>query len=463
VTGRIGVVGGGLAGITAALRCADAGHAVTLVEARPRLGGLATSFARGPLEIDNGQHVFLRCCTAYRALLERLGVSDQVDLHDRLDVPVLAGNRSRARLRRTGLPAPLHLAGALLRYHPLSVLERARAVVAALALRTVDPNDPATDARTFGSWLAAHGQHERATSALWDLIGVATLNSRAADASLALAAMVFRVGLLTDATAGDIGRARVPLGKLHDTAAAAALRAAGVEVRTATRAKALEPKTDGWVLRVADRQAVEEDLAVDGVICAVPPAEADRLLPSDALDLPPDWVESLGAAPIVNVHLIYDRQVLDVPFAAGLIEPVQWVFDRTAASGLHAAHPAPAQYLAVSISAADAEIRTPTAQLRERVVPAMEALLPDARDARLLDFFVTREPAATFRAAPGSARLRPQQRTSRAALAVAGAWTATGWPATMEGAVRSGEAAAAAVLDEIRPAHTGRPALGATA
>ncbi|HEY0814217.1 MAG TPA: hydroxysqualene dehydroxylase HpnE [Pseudonocardia sp.] len=463
MSGRIGVIGGGLAGITAALRCADAGHRVTLVEARPRLGGLATSFARGQLEIDNGQHVFLRCCTAYRALLERLGVADQVDVQDRLDVPVLTPDGRRARLRRTGLPAPLHLAGALLRYHPLSAVERARAVLAVLALRTVDPDDAATDARSFGAWLAAHGQHERATAALWDLIGVATLNAHAADASLALAAMVFRVGLLTDAAGGDIGRARVPLGRLHDTAAAAALARAGVEVRTATRVRVLEPKPDGWVLRVTDRQAGEADLAVDGVVCAVPPAEAHRLLPPDALALPTGWVEGLGAAPIVNVHLVYDRPVLDVPFAAGLGGPVQWVFDRTHASGLPAVHPPPAQYLAVSISAADAEIGLSTARLRERVVPALAALLPAARDARLLDFFVTREPAATFRSAPGCARLRPQQRTARAGLAVAGAWTATGWPATMEGAVRSGEAAAGAVLDETRPALAAGPALGATA
>jgi hypothetical protein len=206
---RIGVVGGGLAGITAALRCADAGHTVTLVEARPRLGGLATAFRRGPLEVDNGQHVFLRCCTAYRALLDRLGVADQVVLEDRLDVPVLVPGRPPARLYRTGLPAPLHLAGALLRYHPLPVAQRARAVAAALTLRAVDPADPATDEQSFGAWLAAHGQRAAAVAALWDLIGVATLNAHADDASLALAATVFRTLLLTDArqaTSGGPGR-----------------------------------------------------------------------------------------------------------------------------------------------------------------------------------------------------------------------------------------------------------------
>jgi squalene-associated FAD-dependent desaturase len=456
---RIGVIGGGLAGITAALRCADAGHAVTLVEVRSRLGGRATSFRRGALEIDNGQHVFLRCCTAYRGLLDRLGVADQVVLQDHLDVPVLVPGRPRARLHRTGLPAPLHLAGALLRYHPLSVAERVRAVTAALALRAADPADPATDGQSFGAWLAAHGQRASAVAALWDLIGVATLNAHADDASLALAATVFRTGLLTDAAAGDIGRARVPLGRLHDAGAAAALHRAGVAVRRATRVRTLEPRDDGWALRVESRDSGAAELAVDGVVCAVPPAEAHRLLPPGALALPAGWVEGLGAAPIVNVHLVYDRPVLDAPFAAGLDRLVQWIFDRTAASGLRRAYAEPAQYLAVSISAADREVRTSATTLRHQVVPALEALLPAAKEARMLDFFVTREPAATFRPAPGSGRLRPPQRTARPGLAVAGAWTATGWPATMEGAVRSGEAAADAVLGAAAP----RSALEATA
>ncbi len=124
---RVGVVGGGLAGITAALRCADAGKDVVLFEARSALGGLTTSFRRGPLVVDNGQHVFLRCCTAYRALLDRLGVADQVTLQDRLDIEVREPGRARsARLRRNGLPAPLHLAGSLLRYAPLSPADRIR-------------------------------------------------------------------------------------------------------------------------------------------------------------------------------------------------------------------------------------------------------------------------------------------------------------------------------------------------
>jgi uncharacterized protein with NAD-binding domain and iron-sulfur cluster len=189
-----------------------------------------------------------------------------------------------------------------------------------------------------------------------------------------------------------------------------------------------------------------EESVVDQLICAVPPAATERLLPEGAVDLPRGWSAALGSSPIVNVHVVYDRRVLDTPFAAGVDTPVQWVFDRTEQSGLHRVHSAPAQYVAVSLSAADDVIRTPTARLREQMLPALAALLPAARDARVLDFFVTREPHATFRPAPGTGALRPPPHTRTPGLFLAGAWTDTGWPATMEGAVRSGNAAADAAL-----------------
>jgi len=439
----VAVIGGGLAGVTAALRCADAGAEVVLLEARSRLGGVAGSFRRGDLNVDTGQHVFLRCCTSYRALLERLGVADLVTLQDRLDIPVHVPGRRPARLRRSGLPAPLHLGGALLRYRPLPLADRLRLVRCALALRGVDAAAPATDAQSFGGWLGEHGQSARAIEGLWDLVGIATLNARAADASLAPAATVFQLGLLTDAAAGDIGWARVPLGHLHDDAATRALREAGATVRTSTRVRSLVPGNGGWRIGTDDRSERQEDLLVDHIVCAVPPTAARRLLPEGAVDLPPGWAEGLGSSPIVNVHVVYDRPVLDTPFAAGVDTPVQWVFDRTGQSGLHrAGHPAPAQYLAVSLSAADDVIAEPVASIRERMLPALAALLPAARDARVLEFFVTREPHATFRPAPGTAALRPPARTALPGLTLAGAWTDTGWPATMEGAVRSGDAAA---------------------
>lgn len=435
------VVGGGLAGITAALDLADAGRDVLLLESRPWLGGLASSFRRGELTVDTGQHVFLRCCTAYRGLLERLGVTELTHLQPRLDIPVL-GAGAPARLRRDPLPAPLHLARALLTYGPLTVAGRVRAARTVLALGRVDP---AVDDVTFGAWLAGHGQDARAVGALWDLIGVATLNLPAAEASLGPAAFVFRTGLLTEAGAGDLGWSRVPLGRLHSEATAAALAAAGARVRTGARVRALEQCGEEWQL-VLDTDTIP----AEQVVLAVPPPAAEALLPGGGTHAPPGWSERLGASPIVNVHVHYDRRVTDLDFFAAVESPVQWAFDRTEGSGVAAG-----QYLAVSLSAAGREIDQRAADVVGEVVPALAALLPGAAGAEVLDAWVTRERTATFRAAPGSAALRPAAATGVPGVALAGAWTATGWPATMEGAVRSGHSAAEVLLTERRPARTG--------
>jgi squalene-associated FAD-dependent desaturase len=466
------VIGGGLAGTTAALALADAGLDVTLTEARPRLGGLAFSFTRGELTVDNGQHVFLRCCVAYRRFLDRIGASDLVTLQDRLDVPVVdadaPGPRPRlGRLRRQALPVPLHLAASLATYPHLSLTERASVGRAALALKKLDPADPALDAVDFASWLRAHGQSARTIEALWDLVGIATLNATAENASLGLAAMVFRTGLLSDSGAADIGWASAPLGELHDTRARAALDKAGV--RTLLRARAAgiarvaaaaplpvggpdaEPQTaeqDGggpWEVAVETGPGRGERLTADVVLLAVPQRETHALLPEGAL-ADPDALLRIGTAPILNVHVVYDREVLRRPFFAALGSPVQWVFDRTGHSGQAAG----GQYLALSQSAAHDEIDLPVAALRERYLPELERLLPAARGAVVRDFFVTRERTATFAPAPGVGALRPGSRTRAPGIYVAGAWTATGWPATMESAVRSGLQASRAALTALR-------------
>jgi hydroxysqualene dehydroxylase len=430
---KVAVIGGGLAGITAALRCADGGARVTLFEGKPRLGGLTHSFKRGDLDVDNGQHVFLRCCTSYLGLIDRLGARDDVILQRRLAIPIVSPGKTRVWLRRDALPAPTHLGRSLLGYSPLSVAERLRFITAALALRRVDLDAPATDAQSFGAWLTAHGQSRRAIDTMWDLVGIATLNARAADASLALAAKVFQTGLLTKASAADIGWSRVPLGELHGTAGARALSAAGVEVLTSAKVSSVRREDGTW--RIDGRP-------FDGVISAVPPEVASRLLP---ISLPGE----LGTSPIVNLHVVFDRKVLDQPFVAAIDSPLQWVFDRTEQSGL-----TEGQYIAVSLSAADDLIDVPVAELRSRMLPALSALLPAARTASVRDFFVTRERHATFRAAPGTARLRPPAATALPGLWLAGAWTATGWPATMEGAVRSGESAASGLLNQLSAMST---------
>jgi squalene-associated FAD-dependent desaturase len=475
VRGRVVVVGGGLAGITAAIALAESGADVTLLEARPRLGGATCSFHRDGLIVDTGQHVFLGCCSAYRGLLAKLGMTEHAPLQDRFDVTVLAPGRPagqpgagqpgasqprRARLRRTALPGPLHMLPALGRYPFLSWAERAQVARPALAMRRVDPAAPAADTERFGDWLAARGQSERARRALWDLFSVSALNIAGDDASLALAATVVKTGLLGKNNAADIGVAALPLGELHGDAAATLLTKLGAQVIMGAKVSAIEDGaieagaieagaiegTEGQNARFRVRlgRGEDADLAADAVVLAVPHEKAAPLIPPDALPsgTVAGWA-GLGASPIVNVHVIYDRPVTDLPFAAAIDSPVQWVFDRTRISGMTAANRGgPGQYLAISLSAADEYADVPAARLREQFVPALAELFPAARDAQVTEFFVTRERRATFRQAPGSGALRPKAATRRPGLVLAGAWTDTGWPDTMEGAVRSGLAAA---------------------
>ncbi|MCX5401091.1 hydroxysqualene dehydroxylase HpnE [Streptomyces sp. NBC_00102] len=445
---RAVVVGGGLAGITSALRLADAGLDVTLLEGRPRLGGLAFSFRRGDLTVDNGQHVYLRCCTAYRWFLDRVGAAGLAPLQDRLDVPVLDVGRPAGprlgRLRRTNLPVPLHLAGGLAAYPHLSLAEKAGVGRAALALGRLDPADPALDDVSFADWLRRYGQSPRTVEALWDLVGVATLNATAENASMALAAMVFKTGLLSEPGAADIGWAAVPLGELHDTLARKALDAAGVRTELRAKATSLTRAEDGtWTV-----ETESERIGADTVVLALPQRETHALLPAGAIE-DQDRLLAIEDAPILNVHVVYDRRVLRRPFFAALGSPVQWVFDRTEPSGLRGG----GQYLALSQSAAREEIDLPVAELRARYLPELERLFPAARGAGIRDFFVTRERTATFAPTPGTGRLRPGARTGLPGLALAGAWTATGWPATMEGAVRSGTTAATTALQGLRSPH----------
>jgi uncharacterized protein with NAD-binding domain and iron-sulfur cluster len=468
------VVGGGLAGITAAIALREAGARVTLLEARPRLGGATCSFTRDGLVIDNGQHVFLGCCSAYRELLARLDMTGAVSVQDRFDVTVLSP-AGRARLRRTGLPGPLHMGQALAGYSFLTLGERLRVTRAALAMMRLDPRRPALDGERLGDWLAARGQGERARRVLWDLFTVSALNVAGDDASMALAATVVKTALLGAKDAADIGVPTVPLGDLHGQAGAKLLDQLGADVRMGAKVAAVQAAGDGgFLVRLTDRAArphstpfirnenpapdhrpqgggpvgdpeIQADGPVshaDAVVLAVPPDAAARLVPAGlawggraagGTGPGPDRWRELGASPIVNVHMIYDRRVTRLPFAAAVDSPVQWVFDRTRSSGLAAG-----QYLAVSLSAADDLVDVPAAKLRERFVPALEDLFPAARDARITDFFVTRERRATFRQVPGCAARRPGAATPLPGLVLAGAWTDTGWPDTMEGAVRSG-------------------------
>ncbi|MGW3469168.1 hydroxysqualene dehydroxylase HpnE [Saccharopolyspora sp. NPDC000995] len=444
--GRVVVVGGGLAGVTAALRCAELGFEVELLETRPRLGGATYSFVRGDLVVDTGQHVFLRCYTAYTGLLRRLGVADSISVQPRFHVPVLSPGGRASVLCRWNLPAPAHLTPTLLGYRMLTAAERMRVARTALALRRLDPADPALDDISLGQWLRQRGESPRAVDALWGLLTLAALNAEPADASMALAAKVFRTGVLDTTDSADIGIPQVPLGQLHGEAAHRTLLEAGVGIRLRCKARAIRRSGTGFQVPVRENTR-ESVLTADSVVVAVPHRAAATLVADLPIPGVATWAK-LSAAPIVNVHVLYDRPVTSLEMAAVLDSPVQWVFDRTAISG------APrGQYLAVSLSAAEKHLQARTDYLHDLFIPALRQIFPHARRARVLDFFVTREPNATFRQAPGTAALRPQARTEVPGLVLAGAWTATGWPDTTEGAVLSGTRAAEVVDLDQRSQH----------
>jgi squalene-associated FAD-dependent desaturase len=444
---RIGVVGGGLAGMAAALAAADAGAEVVLFERRPVLGGLTASIVHNGLSFDNGQHVFLRCCTAYRGFIDRIGATGQVFLQDRLDVPVLAPGGARSSIKRSALPAPAHLAVSLVTYRHLSLVERVRLVRPALALGRLDPDDASLDAVSFGDWLAGRRQSKRAIDRLWNLIALPTINVAAAEASLGLATKVFRVGLLDRSDAGDIGWSRVPLGELHGTIAARALQAAGVETVLGSPVGPIGRSPLGtFALSAGPRNAV-----VDAVILATPLRVSASIAPLGAVGGARE-AERLGTSPIVNVHLVLDRKVTDLPLAACVDSPVQFVFDRTVSSGVRSG-----QCLAISLSAADDYIAKGSPELVAMFFEALGELFPAARRARLVDALVTREKAATFRAVPGTRAFRPQTSTDVPGVFLAGASCDTGWPATMEGAVRSGQQAATQALTLLSEAGAGDP------
>lgn len=448
--GNVVVIGGGLAGISAAIALAESGLEVSLLEARPWLGGATCSFARRGLTIDNGQHLFLRCCTAYRDLLAKLGVSGSCSIQDRLDLTVL-GPQAQARVRRSALPAPLHLARSLAGYRLLSPAERMRVAAAAAGLQLTEFGDRGTgQPATLGTWLGSRHQDKRARHLLWDLLSASSLSLTADRADAGLAADAIKTALLAHRDGADIGLPLVPLSKLHGAPAAGLLTRLGATIRLGVSATRVRCRPGGGFdislgyagpddSEVAPRPA---EIGAAGVVLAVPAWEAAAIAPAEVSEAAP-WAR-LVPSPMISIHVSYDRRVTGLPFAAVVGDSVHWVVDKTDAAGLHAG-----QYLAVSVPAADSYVDMPAAQLQQLFLPRLARWFPAAASAEVTDFFVTRERRAMIRQTPGCERLRPAQEAPLRGLALAGAWTDTGWPDTMEGAVRSGHGAARKLVADL--------------
>lgn len=418
---------------------------VTLVERRPFLGGRAYSFVDQETgqEVDNGQHVFLGCCSAYRAFLERLGVAGRTTLQRDLHVPVTDAQGTRAVLGSTPwLPAPLHLLPTLLAYRHLSLRERITTLRVLLALRSVDRERQrdALDRQSFRDWLLERGECENAARKFWNLVILPALNDDVGAVSAYMGVMVIQESFFHGKHGGDIGYSKVGLTELISEAGRKALERGGGALVLGQGVTRLV--VEGGRVAAAELTSGEW-LHGDVFVGAAPWNLVRRLLPSPWNEHPFfRSLSALEAAPIVGIHLWYDRPVMDGEFVAFLGSPVQWVFNKSAIMGLAG----PGQYVCVSLSGAWQYAPMGKEELRELFVREMAKLFPRARDARVERFIVVKQLGATFRSKPGSLALRPGQATPIPNLFLAGDWTQTGWPSTMESAVRSGQLAAGAAL-----------------
>jgi len=391
---RVAVVGGGLAGLSAALDLVDAGNEVVVYEARPTLGGAVQTLPRrdGDPEPppDNGQHIALGCFREYLRFLDRIGQGGSVRRLP-LELPVIDERGRTATIRPN--------ASALLRYRHISAGERLSLLKALLRW------DDRPRAATFGDDLRARGQSSRAVDRFWDVFIRPALNLPADEASAEAGLFTVRTALLGERSDSDLVLPTRPLGEMHGEAAARALEAAGATVETGTR--------------VDDPDILD----ADAVVLAIPPTKS-----------------RLEYSPIVSVHLWLDRPLLTTPLAALLGSDAHWVFDRGALTGQV---PEEGQYLTVVSSGAPELMELRGRELVDRIAGEVTERLGEAE---LLWSRVSREPQATIAVRPGSDAYRPGPETERPNVVRAGAWTATGWPPTMEGAVRSGRTAARVLM-----------------
>ena len=448
------VLGGGLAGMTAAWRLTQAGWRVTLVERRPYLGGRAYSFTDRETgqEVDNGQHVFLGCCTAYAQLLDDIGTLGLTSRQQRLRVEVRAPNGRRGILAGLPLPAPFHLLASFLRYPHIGRRDKLRAIPALLRIQRERHHDrPELRQQSLHEWLTAHGQSRRAIANFWDLIVVPALNDASEDVSASAGFMLFQQTLLHNRHGANVGFAQASLSAVMGDRIERGLAGMGATVLLGTSAEALDVEAQ----RVAGvRLANGATLEADAYVSALPPNAMLGVLPYPMREHPAfapaashEW------SPIVNLHIWYDRPIGDFDFLAFVDSPVQWVFNRTRIAG----GDGPGQYITVSLSGAWEFWPMTKTALRELFLPEIARLFwsenggengggnEAAKEAQVERFIVVKEQRATFRSTPGAAANRLPTATPLSNLFLAGDWTETGWPSTMESAVRSGNNAAQAV------------------
>ena len=459
------VIGGGLAGLAAGVALAESGWRVRLFEQRPYLGGRATSYVLPSGEhVDNCQHVTLGCCTNLEDFYRRVGSANKVKFFDRL---FFLDPQGRSGAIEAGvLPAPFHMTGSFVTFRPLSFADKlsiARAMLAILRAAGKPKEVDTPGGMSMLDWLHRQKQTPRAIERFWRVVLVSALDEELCRTDARFGIDVFWKAFLSNRTGYRMGVPAVPLAELYDGCRLPIEKKGGeVTLRAPARGVRFE---NGAVAAVQFDNSREE--SADAYIFAIPHSGLGSLLPEEVKSANPALgsLDKIKVSPITGVHFWFDRPVTDEPFVTLLDTAVQWVFNKTA---LHTGQsdaevPGAQQYLQLVISASYDLLKKSREEIIEICLKEIRQALPAAREAGLVKATVIKEASATFCPEPGVDRFRPVQTTSTAGLFLAGDWTATGWPATMEGAVRSGYLAAEAVLRSAgTPAKFLRPDLAPT-
>jgi squalene-associated FAD-dependent desaturase len=431
------IIGGGLAGLAAATALAPYGFDVSLLESRGRLGGRAGSFqdaVTGQL-LDTCQHVSMGCCTNFAHFCRRVGINNLLQPQQRLHF--MTPDCRMSVFRADPVPAPLHLARSFWNAHYLTFQEKLRIALGLVALG----RSPAEDDPPFHEWLLAHRQTQRAIDRFWGMVLTSALNETPDRIGLRYARKVFVDGFLRHRRGFEICLPTVPLGRLYGAELLSWLEKHGVQLTLNASAKEVRisgSRVDALAMRHG------ENIRATWYITAVPFDRLLDLLPLEVSDAHECFrnLRCLETSPITSVHLWYDRPILDVPHVT-LVDCIgQWVFNRGKVAGGE-------YYLQVVVSASRQFRGLKHEEVEQRIVAELAGLFPQALPAALRRARVITEHGATFSAVPGVDRWRPRQDSPLSNLFLAGDWTATGWPATMEGAVRSGYLAAEALLRRV--------------
>ena len=432
---RVAVVGGGLAGLAAGCALANAGFHVTLFERRPYLGGRASSYEHpGTGEVvDNCQHVLLGCCTNLIDLYRRLGVEDKIRWYDRLTFLEPGGRVST--IGSSALPAPFHTSPSFLRAACLDLKDK---IAISTAMAVLGFRLPPNTGESFLSWLRRHGQTEGAIERFWKTILISALNEDLDRMSVPYAAQVVRESFLKSAAAGRMGVPTVPLTELYN-AAGDYIRARGGEICLRS---GVDCFSEDGKLSVGGRE-----VAFDSVLLAVPFDVLQRMLPKTSQSDPlRQKLQRFETSPITGIHLWFDRQITDLDHAVLLDRTIQWMFHKSKllAQPSGGALAPEGSYIELVVSSSKSLVEKSKSEIIDLALKELQEFFPAARNAKLLKSTVIKEVNATFSACPGVDDFRPQSETAWPRIFLAGDWTATGWPATMEGAVRSGYIAAEA-------------------